>query len=90
MELEKLRLKNKELPRELDPDQIVLAGKLLDPFSGEPYIYNVVEGDTYQIYSVGPNGEDEGGLLKKRTELGDWVWRLNLPDSFDRESYESS
>ena len=47
------------------------------------------EDDSYVLYSVGVNGVDEGGLLKRRPENGDYVWRLKLPEDFDREDYLS-
>jgi hypothetical protein len=42
-------------PSRIDPATLLL----LDPW-GKPYIYNRV-GDQFTVYSVGPNGMDEGG-----------------------------
>lgn len=36
----------------------------LDPFTGEPLCYQK-KGDTIRIWSVGPDGMDDGGLLKE-------------------------
>lgn len=59
----------------------------LDPFTGKNYLYRP-EGETdYLLYSPGPNGLDEGGLIRHRYEDGDWVWRLRLPEDFDYDAY---
>jgi len=44
---------------ELSPDP--LAALPVDPFSGEPFIYHRQGDLTYVLYSVGPNGTDDGG-----------------------------
>jgi hypothetical protein len=51
---------------------------LLDPFSGKPFGYRVEE-PGFAIYSVGPDGIDDGGKRphdhqKKPDEGSDWVW----------------
>jgi hypothetical protein len=59
----------------------------LDPFTGADYLYRP-EGETdYLLYSPGPNGLDEGGLIRHRDTDGDWVWRLHLPKDFDYDAY---
>lgn len=59
----------------------------LDPFTGVNYLYRP-EGETdYLLYSPGPNGQDEGGLIRHDRNDGDWVWRLHLPDDFDYDAY---
>ncbi len=87
--LERHRLATGSLPQNLDP--LISANPdlpLTDPFSGSRYIYKLGRADTYQLYSVGSNRTDEGGLWRKKTEQGDWVWSLSLPEDFDWESYE--
>lgn len=44
----------------------------LDPFSldGKPLIYKR-EGDTYRLYSVGPDGKDDGGAAIQTVEVND-------------------
>jgi hypothetical protein len=32
----------------------------IDPFSGRPLIYRP-DGEGYQLYSIGPDGKDDGG-----------------------------
>lgn len=64
------------------------VGLPLDRFTDAPYHYRVLEGGAYLLYGVGPNGVDEGGLMKRDRELGDWVWRLRQPEEFDFDEYE--
>ena len=42
----------------------------MDRFSGEPYLYRVLP-DGFTVYSVGVNGQDDGG-----TSPGDLVFRV--------------
>ncbi len=58
-----------------------------DPITGEPYRYGILPDGAYQLYSVGSNRLDEGGMLKKDRNAGDWVWRLAIPEDFDPEDY---
>ncbi|MFO7973590.1 MAG: hypothetical protein R6V12_03045 [Candidatus Hydrogenedentota bacterium] len=44
----------------------------LDPFSGNPYVYHPAD-DTFVLYSIGRNREDNGGL--HNFMRGDMVWR---------------
>ena len=37
-----------------------------DPFSGKPFVYRKLAGDAFQLYSVGLNGKDDGGLIDYR------------------------
>lgn len=86
--LELHRLETGSLPPNLDP--LIAANPDLpvtDPFSGNRYIYKTGSADTYQLYSVGSNRTDEGGLWKKDLEKGDWVWSLTLPADFDWDDY---
>ncbi len=52
-----------------------------DPFSGQPYRYQL-EGRGYRIYSVGANAKDDGGrqVFKQDNQpdpvQGDWVWQV--------------
>jgi len=42
-----------------------------DVFSGKPFVYRR-QGSRYTLYSIGPDGEDDGGALGSRS--GDIVW----------------
>ena len=60
----------------LTPDY--LAEAPADPFRAAPLVYRRVD-EGYQLYSVGPNGEDDGGAARTGPELeadpdGDLVW----------------
>lgn len=59
----------------------------LDPFTGARYVYRPEGQNDYLLYSPGPNGLDDGGLIRHRYEDGDWVWRLHLPEDFDYDAY---
>jgi hypothetical protein len=59
----------------------------LDPFTGADYLYRPESETDYLLYSPGPNGLDEGGLIRHRDTDGDWVWRLHLPEDFDYDAY---
>jgi type II secretory pathway pseudopilin PulG len=37
-----------------------IKGRLLDPWK-RPFVYRVLPSDSYQLYSTGPDGRDEGG-----------------------------
>ncbi|MBI4557034.1 MAG: hypothetical protein HY706_05565 [Candidatus Hydrogenedentes bacterium] len=50
-----------------------------DPFSGNPMIYKL-DGDSYVLYSVGLNQEDDGGNGKDRADLV-WGYRPGSPQS---------
>lgn len=60
-----------------------------DPFTGQPYIYELISPSEFQIYSVGPDKVDEKGLIKHAYEQGDWVWLPYLPEDFDFDSYRN-
>lgn len=59
----------------------------LDPFTGVDYIYRPLDEADYLLYSPGPDGHDDGGLIRYQHHKGDWIWRLHLPDDFDFEAY---
>lgn len=50
----------------------------LDPFSGSGFVYQR-EGDAYLLYSIGPNGVDDGGTTNENgvadEDDGDLVWK---------------
>ncbi len=71
-------------------DAITLPGGQappLDPFNGQSFVYRPLDGADYLLYSVGPDGLDDGGRILHRIEKGDWVWRLRLPEDFDLDAY---
>ncbi len=83
--LERFRIATGSYPENLEALNTTIP---LDPFTEKPMAYRK-EGDSYLLYSIGSNGIDEGGLLKHHRDLGDYVWRLDFPEDFDREEYLS-
>lgn len=58
------RVKSRRWPTGIEEIQ----GKWIDPFSGQPLKLNLKEGGI-RIYSVGPNGKDDGGI--RQSEITD-------------------
>lgn len=75
-------------PETLDACRPHLVGEFpLDLYTGENFRYRLLPDDDYLLYGVGENAIDDGGLLKRKSDLGDWVWRLRLPEDFDEDDY---
>lgn len=65
---------NGHYPQSIQAIAAGLGGSVpVDLFSGEPYHY-VVRGDTFLLYSVGHNRQDDGGSIHDPIQ-GDIVWR---------------
>lgn len=87
--IERFRLRHQGLPKSLDalvPE--FLPAVPLDPFDGEPLRYRVDETE-YRVYSIGPNGIDEGGQVLADLNLSlpveievdiDLVFRVRLSE----------
>lgn len=43
----------------------------VDPYTGEPFRYKSISADQYVLYSIGPDGKDDGGLPGGLTGRGD-------------------
>ncbi|MDH7501529.1 MAG: hypothetical protein QHJ82_02285, partial [Verrucomicrobiota bacterium] len=56
-----------------------------DPVNGGPLKYRLIDQDRYVLYSVGPDGVDDGGKpiskaqVKEDVPAGDWVWQSPEP-----------
>jgi hypothetical protein len=75
-------------PETLEACRPHLVGEFpLDLYTGENFLYRPLPNDDYLLYGIGQNAIDDGGLLKHHVDLGDWVWRLRLPEDFDYEEY---
>ncbi len=46
-----------------------------DPFGDAPYVLETTEGGGWIVYSVGPDGDDDGGAPLDDDAQGDLVWR---------------
>lgn len=77
--VERFRLAEKRLPQTLNglvPKYIEAVP--VDPFDGEPLRYKRLERG-YTIYSIGEDGEDNGGIPKDKVEKGahyDWPFTV--------------
>lgn len=81
--LERFRNAHQRYPEKLD--ELVpqfLPALANDPMDGQPYRYRRTPEGRYLIYSVGLNGQDDGGktVLKENSSAqdvaqGDWVWQ---------------
>lgn len=70
--VEQYHAQNGAYPASLDAVASELGGSIpVDPFTGQPYLYRVSDGD-YLIYSVGQNLVDDGG--RDEPIHGDIVW----------------
>lgn len=77
--LELARSKQGAYPPSLKPLGLP-AAELRDPFSGQPLIYKP-QGDSYTLYSVGPNGQNNGGKATTKAEEPDTdfvIWPARL------------
>jgi len=69
VELELHRRSTGSFPEALADVSLTYLKELpVDPFSGRPFVYHK-QGDGYVLYSIGPNGRDDGG--KKEMSLRD-------------------
>ena len=78
IELERHRAATGSYPETLEKLPLTDLKELpVDPFSGRPFVYHK-EGDGYVLYSVGPNGRDDGGKrdLKDPEAPDDIAWTV--------------
>ena len=70
------RMKNQAYPERLSQLTPEFIDKLpVDPFSGKDFVYRT-EGKGFIVYSVGPNGVDDGGVEDpKNHDAGDIIWK---------------
>ncbi len=82
IELEMHQRATGSYPESLDGLKLTYLEKLpVDPFSGRPFVYRKKDGG-YILYSVGPNGRDDGGVPGHpgdRTD--DIVWSVTRKES---------
>jgi hypothetical protein len=77
--LERYRLAHGEFPEKLE--QLVpqfLAAVPPDPMTNQPFHYKRTDDGWFLLYSVGPDGKDDGGVMRsgnpKDKEDKDWPW----------------
>ncbi len=71
--------KNGKYPPRLSDLSGLSNDLLLDPFSAQSFFYTS-NGNSFTIYSIGPDGSDDRGIMKgdirMRTYEGDFVWQM--------------
>jgi hypothetical protein len=73
--LERYRLAREEYPESLDALVPQFAAKLPhDIVGGAPLKYHRTADGRFVLYSVGWNEKDDGGVVSKSVEEGDWGW----------------
>lgn len=92
----RFRMEKGEWPESLEALVPEFMAKVpVDPFSGAPVVYRIVEAGV-MVYSVGPNGVDDGGrpLLVETKEEGNWDdgagVRIRLDANSERIPYEDA
>jgi hypothetical protein len=84
--LERYHVKQSVFPEKLD--ELVpafLAAPPLDPMNNQPFHYDRTDDGWFQLYSVGPNAQDDGGFFKAKTldQEKDWPWPVpSRPEKF--------
>jgi hypothetical protein len=74
--LERYRLARGQYPETLESLVPQFAAKLpRDIIGGQPLIYHRTAEGRFVLYSIGWNGKDDGGILGKAADEGDWVWQ---------------
>ena len=74
IDIERYFLKNKVYPKNLDALVPVYTDTIpLDPMSGISFAYKQLSKDSFEIYSVGWNGRDDGGKQAKKNREDDTI-----------------
>lgn len=76
--LERYRLAHQAYPESLDGlVPTFLKALPLDPCTGWAFRYQRMADGSFQIYSLGPNGKDDGGVFVPDDAKADWLWPLS-------------
>jgi hypothetical protein len=86
--LERYRLKHGAYPDDLAPlVPELLPSVPVDPMNSQPLHFQRTDNGWYKLWSVGLNGRDDGGVMKRGEENdtdGDWVWPTPIPSTGSR------
>lgn len=78
--LERYRLANGGYPETLEALKPTLMSEVpSDPCTGKPFQYRRTGDATFQLYSLGLNGRDDGGRFVRDDTSNDWVWPVAVP-----------
>lgn len=81
--IERFRADNsRKLPASLEAlVPAYLAAVPIDPMSGRPLAYHPAEDGSFDLYSFGADGKDDGGagIIKEGAEQLDWAWPGRKP-----------
>jgi hypothetical protein len=84
--LERYRLRHKKFPARLDELVPDLIGELpVDYMDGKPLRYRL-DGSQFVLWSVGPNGKDDGGTPKSEPNFS---WMLGPDDVWPQPASEA-
>jgi hypothetical protein len=74
--LERFHIEKGKYPDSLDDLKSEFLPTLpLDPCNGMQFVYKSTQDGRYSLYSVGPDGEDDGGVSSSgQSSNFDWVW----------------
>ena len=76
--LERYRLLYQSYPDSMDAlTPNLLKSPPLDPCTEKPFRYQHTPDGGYRLYSLGPNGRDDGGVFVPDDEKSDWLWPLS-------------
>lgn len=86
--LERYRLKHGAFPQDLAPlVPDYLPSLPIDPMNRQPLRYQSTDNGWFKLWSVGLNGRDDGGVMKRGDDNdadGDWVWPTPIPSTEPR------
>ncbi len=75
--LERHRLAHGSYPEKLEAlVPMFLPKPLLDPMNGQPFHYRRTDDGWFHLYSVGEDGQDDGGVFRTKSKdtIKDWPW----------------
>lgn len=79
--LERYRLQHQQYPETLEAlSPTFLPNVPTDPCTAKAFQYRRTSPDQFILYSLGPNGRDDGGTFNTDESKADWSWPQPAPD----------